>query len=357
MARRIPTNRFDNSELRILLQRKLRLPILAPSLQNQQCTCRSKQPIDTYGDHFFSCTAASKTPLHNYMRDTLYNVLATVGTLANLIRTSTDVILEPPSLLPGRPSLRPADIGLQLLTPPNYSRHDQPDPYLAIDVTITAVPKPAAIPPSLVSPDTFITQQIHDDSAKHKFNVPHAYQLHQNNILLLPFTIDHLGGFGPFATTFLYGQSHPSAATMPHWTDSTFKANPPAYELFLHSKNTIPRAILPRATQHWHQGTTSHPHFGSTRYTSTPEQWATQALALNTCKALTHHILTHLNRVKTHVHHQRHSQRRTHIHTPFYLPPPPFLHPTDTPIYHSQAPLLPNATTPRTDASSSLSTP
>jgi hypothetical protein len=204
MSQRIPTNHFTNDELRILLQRKLRLPIFSPSHHHQHCICHAKSILDPFGDHLFSCTLASKTPIHNYLRDTIYHILAKlVGPLANIVRTSADVLIEPPTLLPTHPTLHPADIGLHILPPPNYHSSQTPTPYLAIDVTFPHVPN--CFPPNPVPPASNPTHQVHNDSAKQKYNVPHAHQLLTHNIALLPFTIDHLGGIGHQATQFLFG--------------------------------------------------------------------------------------------------------------------------------------------------------
>jgi hypothetical protein len=345
MSRRIPTNRFLNDEFRLLLQRKLRLPIFSPSLHPQQCTCRSKPILDPFGDHLFSCTAASKTPIHNYIRDTLYHILAKIGPLANIVRSPTDVSIEPPTLLPGLPTLRPADIGLQLLPSPKYKTTHTHNPYLAIDVTFTHVPsiEPTSHDaPTHVPPVSNATHQVHDDSAKMKYNVPHAHQLYCQNISLLPFTVDHLGGIGHIATQFLFGDSIPSSSLPPQWIQNSFRTNPAAYTLLLHSTKNTPHAVLQKANHQWHSGTSPPTRFGRTYHTYTPSQWATQALALNLSKALTHHLLLHTNRILTQTTHQRKTQRQTQYTTipPFYLPPPPFLNPSETTID------LPTATTP-----------
>jgi hypothetical protein len=334
MSRRTPTNRFSNDEFRILLQRKLRLPIFSPTVQERHCTCRTRPILDPYGDHLFSCTAASKSPMHNHIRDTLYHIFTKLGPIAQLVRTPTDIVLEPPTLLPTFPTLRPADIGIQLLPRPAYSKHEYPEPYLAIDITFTHIPNYKAralsqVPPDIKTP----THQVHDDSAKLKFNVPHAHHLRYQGISLLPFMIDHLGGLGYQATDFLFGSQSqiPAASLPPEWTTSTFRTNPEAYALFQDSLDTIPSGILPSATHHWQLGYPKPPRFGRTYHTYTPTQWATQALALNLTKTLSQHIITHRNRILTHSEHQRriHKQATT-LSAPYYLPPPPFLLPSDT---------------------------
>jgi hypothetical protein len=173
---------------------------------------------------------------------------------------------------------------------------------------------------------------VHDDSARQKYNVPHAHQLLTHNITLLPFTIDHLGGLGYQATQFLFGSTLPPASLKPQWEPQSFRSNPDAFTLYQHSSQQMPNAIFSTATHKWNIGSPQHQRFGRTYHTFTPTQWATQALALNLCKALSHHLLTHKNRLMTHAAHQRRTQKQTTSTPipPFYLPPPPFLPPSPT---------------------------
>lgn len=332
MSRRIPTNRFSNDTFRILLQRKLRVPIFAPSIQHIHCTCRSHPKLDPYGDHLFSCTMASKTPIHNYMRDTMYHILTKLGPLAKLVRTPTDIQLEPPHLLPHLPTLRPADIGLYLLPDPKYHHNETTEPCAAIDITFTPVPSFPTPTPSLVPPVTNPLFQVHDDSAKRKFNVPHAPHLSHQKIILIPFTIDHFGGLGHFANRFLFGTHTISPPPPPPWTPDTFRANPEAYTLFQTSLQQTPSGIFPRATHHWTHGALDSTRFGTTYHTFTPTQWATQVMALNLSKALSHHLLTHLRRLTTHTaNHRRPTTHDSITDTPpLYLPPLPVLLPGGT---------------------------
>jgi hypothetical protein len=203
------------------------------------------------------------------------------------------------------PTLRPADIGIQIIPKPLYTNHESPDPYLAIDITFTHTPiiinkaraLPNQVPPEPKNP----THQVHDDSTKLKYNIPHAHHLRHQAIAILPFTIDHLGGLGYQATTFLFGDQPqiPSAGQPPNWLPSHFRNNPEAYALYEDSTNIIPSGILPTATHNWQLGSPKSSRFGRTYHTYTPTQWATQALALNLTKALSHHILSHRNRITT----------------------------------------------------------
>jgi hypothetical protein len=99
LTRRIPTNRTPNTHFRILLQRKLQLPVLPPNMHYQPCICCSKALLDPYGDHLFSCQAALKIPIHNRLRDTCFHILTKLAQIANITSTVTDVQLHQGAIL------------------------------------------------------------------------------------------------------------------------------------------------------------------------------------------------------------------------------------------------------------------
>jgi hypothetical protein len=349
LSRRIVANRIPNHHFRILLQRKLRLPILPPSLHYTPCICRAHTPLDPFGDHLFSCTNASKTPIHNHLRNTCYHILAKIAPLASLVATPTDIQLEPPNTIPLYPTLRPADIGLQL-TPTPQNNHDESAPLLALDVTFTHTPRTAS-PHSSDRPDSNNnTNKVHDESARQKFNVPHAYALLTHNIILLPFTIDHLGGLGSFATNFLFGEPTtaiiPTASSPPKWTPQSFPRNPDAYLLYLRTLEKCPTNILHSANHNWNMGAQVKRPFGSTYHTATPSAWAIQTLGLNLVKALAHHCYNTTEKISHHAATQRPLYKNHHISLPtlssptfnylrvtdpcYFLPTDPFTPPQDT---------------------------
>jgi hypothetical protein len=117
------------------------------------------------------------------------------------------------------------------------------------------------------------THHVHHNSAKQKYNVPHAHQLLTHNIALLPFTIDHLGSIGYYqATQVLFRSTLPAASQLPHTT--SFCSNQAALDLFNHSiPPLIPTTIL--TTHRWNLGSPHRQPFGCTYHTFTPTQWAT----------------------------------------------------------------------------------
>ena len=87
---------------------------------------------------------------------------------------------------------------------------------MAIDVTI---PSSSPTPTSSDLPDlpqlAELASRAHHDAARHKFTKDQytASLCNEQNILLLPFTVDHLGGLGSFAHNLLF----PNPTTTSHF--------------------------------------------------------------------------------------------------------------------------------------------
>jgi hypothetical protein len=203
------------------------------------------------------------------------------------------------------------------------------NPFLAMDITFTHIPNIKL--PNASSSDrpekTTATSKVHDDSARQKFNVPHAFAILSHNIILLPMTFDHLGGIGPFATDFLFGTKQKTlvttAAPPPAWSPLSFPQNPDAYLLYQRTLSDSPKNILSQADFHWQTGSQQHRTYGKTYHSSTPSAWATQTLGLN----LTHGLAQHChNSIEKLIHHcqtqrttYRRSQQHSNIYSPFFL--------------------------------------
>jgi hypothetical protein len=203
------------------------------------------------------------------------------------------------------------------------------NPFLAMDITFTHIPNIKL--PNASSSDrpekTTATSKVHDDSARQKFNVPHAFAILSHNIILLPMTFDHLGGIGPFATDFLFGTKQKTlvttAAPPPAWSPLSFPQNPDAYLLYQRTLSDTPKNILSQADFHWQAGSQQHRTYGKTYHSSTPSAWATQTLGLN----LTHGLAQHChNAIEKLIHHcqtqrttYRRSQQHSNIYSPFFL--------------------------------------
>ena len=180
---------IENSVFKTALKRKLRLPLFIPQQHQHiplRCRCSSNKRLDPTGDHLYSCSAASKTPLSNAIRDTLFDVLKQVAPAARTVESVHDVHVEPPGLAPGHHrNIRPADVGL-LLRQPHKNRHFQ---YLALDITIPPPQQPQAIlDPSDHEKIAESASRTHQEAARDKFcrDPTTAQHLLQNGVYLLP---------------------------------------------------------------------------------------------------------------------------------------------------------------------------
>jgi hypothetical protein len=237
--------------------------------------------LDPYGDHF----KHSKSSLSNACRDTVHTILAAVVPLAGLCSSSHDVSIEPPALLINHPTKRPADVGITLSHTPAISLL-APFAHVAIDITITKAPR-------LPAPETNLLSKAHHTSARAKFagTYPNIIaDLNSTGIFLLPFTIDHLGGIGHHFHRFLYP---PNALLLPPeplpFTEPNDFLHYPAYVAHTNSE-TCPAHILKQANHNWYHMHGHATRFGTSYHTTLPQQWATQALALNLSYRLAQHM-------------------------------------------------------------------
>jgi hypothetical protein len=216
LSRQHDSHRLDNDTYRFAFLRRLRLPTLPTSLIDTKCSCG--KDLDPFGDHVFSCPNTHKGQLSHAIRDTeLAHLLRTLAPLA-AFTDSTDstesITTETPCLAPNDLRKRPADVGMHLL--PTYLRTQSPHHarFLAIDVTIPAPP-----PSSDASTTAATATTQHHQAERAKFSVTgnRSYvrvfeDLVNQQILLLPFTVDHLGrGIGTLGHRLLFGHDRHKA--------------------------------------------------------------------------------------------------------------------------------------------------
>jgi hypothetical protein len=289
LPRRFPDNRLQNEIYTVLIQRKLRLPIFSTP-EPPSCRYCSRQ-CDPFGDHLFSCKFL-KTPLHNAIRNTMYTLLATLGPLSGLARSKFDVLLEPTNLLPQHPLRRPADIAVNLKSPTMAKSS-----VLAIDVTVTPVPPHLPSQPQLTNPINLSEAHLRSIRSKLSGRTHGALSnqdviaaINRENITLLPFTVDHLGGIGFFSHSFLFGKDPPfPKPPPPNFTVD----NLPHLEAFSAYQALVqgPSGFLYKANKAWEDSQYRRLRFGATYHTSSPQQWALQCLALNISTSLANHLL------------------------------------------------------------------
>jgi len=163
---------------------------------------------------FLACQLASKTVLSNTIRNTTATLLRTLAPLAGFTHSAAAVTRETAQLLPNALNRFPADVGMPL--EPSYLTRQSPHAarFLALDVNVPSPPSLACDAP--LTAETTTTQ--HHRAEQEKFHGRYVSSrqavlsdLVNQNILLLPFIVDHLGGLGPLAYHFLYGKDSSKA--------------------------------------------------------------------------------------------------------------------------------------------------
>ena len=250
LSRQHTDHRLDSTTYRLSLLHRLCLPILPPALIRTTCICGTA--LDQYGDHLFSCQSHHKGKLHNAIRDTIAAMLQVLAPIAAFTDSCDSVTTETPQLLPNDLCKCPANVGMHLL--PSYLQIQAPQlaRFLAIDVTI---PPP---PPSFgASPTVATATTQHHKAERTKFEINGARtsvqvfeDLVNEQILLLPFTVDHLGGIGTLAYRLFFGSDEnkaPKPTTNPPPNRNSLLLYNMAY-----GKNA-PTDLLRRADENWTQ--------------------------------------------------------------------------------------------------------
>ena len=192
--------------------------------------------------------------MSNSIRYALWAICHATSSLAGFTTSHHDVFLEPQHLSPSFPSSRPADVGLRLS--PSYA----PDPltapfcFLAIDVSVA--PTPPLHDDPTKNADSALHNHLTVEAAKflgrdtkHCIGQMLIHELTSTGTSILPFSIDPLGGLGPFAISLLFRSTPTPAAS---FLTSTAKA---AYTLA--SGPSKVSGMLSKADAQWH---TAHPH-------------------------------------------------------------------------------------------------
>jgi hypothetical protein len=336
LPRRFHDHRIPADRYRLLIRRKLRLPLFDSPLP-PRCPFCSK-PCDLYGDHLFSCGFSKKfkPSLHNHIRDTVFTIIQLLAPLANLVRTKHDVQLEPSQQIPNFPSRRPLDVSVDLLTPTPAAATT-----IGIDVTIPHVFSNLAkksypyIPTILRTHLASIREKLQGRTTTASSAEAVIQALNTNHIALIPFTVDHLGGLGPFAIALLF-DPHDSPLTAPPPTPITaYNFKHPSAHTAHDTALASPLHVASHANREWAK---THPQtsFGQTHHTMTPKQWAFQALSLNISHGLGKYLqgaMDVLSQSKAST-----STRPLHTTTTAFYGPTPFMFKPATHVFSAAAP-------------------
>jgi hypothetical protein len=211
----------------------------------------------------------------------LFTILQQIAPLANLVRTKHDIQREPTQRLPDQPSRRPLDVSIDLLIPTSAAAVT-----IGIDVTIPHVSSHLSKKSHPLIP--FITR-THLASIYSKFqgrtttasSAENVIQsINANHIALIPFTVDHLGGLGPFAAALLFAPRDSPLSPVPLTPITAYNfTHAPAVT----AHNVALASSLHVAHHANREWAINHPttRFGQTYHTMTPQQWTMQSLSLN----------------------------------------------------------------------------
>jgi hypothetical protein len=306
LPRSEPSNRLNNESFTLLIQRKLRLPILH---QPRKCICGTT--FDKNGDHAFGCQRTSKTTLHDAITKTLAITLRPLLTLTNRTNTAYDTVMEPTGLIPDAPAKRPADIMIRLSPPAKQTNQ----PVAKLQLLDIATPHPPSLTVSphglderLINLKTLalFADRSHIASMKEKYQgktttsatqIDTIATITERNYALIPFTIDQLGRLGYTAHEFLGMRETIFPPTKPPWNKTTdlSRTNEFAYEAYTFASNS-PQHLLHGVNAIWRELSTDT--YGDTHHTTTPSTWFQQTVSLNISIAMARHLINARNRLR-----------------------------------------------------------
>ena len=291
------TNRFTTDEFKIFLQRKLRLPLFP----QPPTTCTCGNPIDKFGDHFFTCKNHAKTALHHRMRDSLYTVCKEIMPLIT-DATQDNIHLELPNIFDKATQLRPGDVVIKHPLNSTTEAHQT----TLIDVTLIAPYRAHKTDTSYIE-TAKIMQKHHQTHEYKKFKLNDhpssnstseqlAQELIIKNHRMLPFTIDHHGMIGPIASEFLLGHDNATFTTSPNDYENrtTSKEVKELINLSMHKNRH--KNILTQANKAWRTAYGTK-WFTNTYHAQTPRQWAKQVIGTTFSIQSAKHIIKALNKI------------------------------------------------------------
>ena len=163
--------------------------------------------------------------------------------------------------------------------------------FTGIDVTITHVsngiattssPKPSLIYRTHLAS---IRNKLHGRGRDNKPSAAIINEINHTNHLLVPFTVDHLGGLGRYALSFLFDEHDSPIPICKLDIAETYNfTHHPAATAYTRMKSD-PLRIASLATHEWTK-THGKLQFGTTYHSQTPSNWALQSLSLNIVRGL-----------------------------------------------------------------------
>ena len=315
MSRLRRQDRLSNDEFYVAMMRKLGLPFWTT---NTAPRCRSGGRVDIYGDSFFSkasYTKPNKRRAHDSIRDCLHTILERLTVTAHYAPNKDSVFSEETGLIDAVPNRRPLDVSFNidkahLATSTGRSTLDK----FGLDVTLISF-EPHSSSTATRTPEE---NRIHAHRTGERMKlVGEGYTnkrtkvtisrdqalkaLHEKNIALCPFTIDHFGSLGERGRLFLFGHSH-NDPPLPLNIDSTTHPNAALMDSII-CGGGAPVGFLHQATRTWRDNLppkTRTRHYGGSYLSPTPAVWAEQQLGLGITKSLAQMCLTGMKMATDH---------------------------------------------------------
>ena len=294
MSRLRPCNRRKNEDFTLMLKRKLRLELWP---QNEVPICTCGKHMDRFGDHVMSCRCHCKTPLHNTIRDGLWDLFKDLFTTVRLTSTPNTIAREPERIVKELPGTRPFDISVLFDPLIDESAWRVRLLQLGFDVTIVSS-KP-------VYSTSTRTARINEINLRLRKGEKDKFQrrgktdrktgitltgdqiigkILDQNMALLPIAVSPHGRIGSLFRRFLYGED---PMPLPDFCDTRPRAKEAAR---LVTSDRVPRGLLPRANFIWKK---EHPEcfYGGSYKAMDPWSYFNQQLGFVISTAISSHIL------------------------------------------------------------------
>jgi len=257
-------NRLTPLPFLLSIRRKLRLPIFP---NNIPCCCGHKLH-DEFGDHAFSCDKGNKKRAHNVIAQDFALALSPALAQAGYIHPNTPLTIEPLIYLRSDPTARPFDISF---SPDPTSSHVCPYTTIGADINITGSPPPPKHATTedilnIITANADNNLQRHERSKLGRMHKPPTNtspfihgdtvigELYHKNMVLIPFTIDPHGRFGPMLQAFLTTSNHPPQKPWRTTHSNTKYHRPNANLMYSRASNPpCPLGILTSADINWHE--------------------------------------------------------------------------------------------------------
>ena len=301
MSRLQPSGRRHNEDFKVMLKRKLRLPLWP----KEMCKCKCGAKIDAFGDHVMSCRHHCKTPMSNSVRDGVHKLLQETCKLVKMTSSNAMVDKEPEGMVKPLPYLRPFDISVLLDHMLDETAWRSPLKRIGFDVTMITSNTKCKLTSSRIARKNELQLRLRTGekgkccrtgkSDKHFQTTLTGEDIIKNilndNMALCPISVSPHGHTGSLFERFLHG-------TEPFPSDDYPESRPHAKRADqLVRSIKMPHGILTRPNTIWNQ---QHPNtfYGDSYHTMNPASHFEQNLGLVISTAISSHLLRAHNKLR-----------------------------------------------------------